>query len=170
MNFKIEQAKGGKPNIIYNNHKYRQNYVAKSGEITFWCLGRRCNSTIKTDSNTSTITSRNLKHSGPHPVTMRSLFSPRLTNSQSPSQSSKEDISDSLEASTPKIVHLAPAPILNLSSNLSLNSKESLPTSLLELEEENRRLKENYMSLEGRLKCVLDHTIESDRCLLEFTE
>ncbi|KAG8254846.1 hypothetical protein J6590_106945, partial [Homalodisca vitripennis] len=52
-----------------------------SGEIIWRCLGRNCGATIKSNSERTTVTTVNCKHSGPHPVTMRALTSPRMSSS-----------------------------------------------------------------------------------------
>lgn len=50
MDFKIEQIKGGKNNLLFNNFKFREHYKLKtSNEITWRCLGRHCKANIKTD-------------------------------------------------------------------------------------------------------------------------
>ncbi|KAG8274519.1 hypothetical protein J6590_106057, partial [Homalodisca vitripennis] len=81
MSLKIEFTKYGKPNVLFNNNKYRGNYSLKSGEIIWRCLGRNCGATIKSNPERTTVTTVNCKHSGPHPVTMRALTSPRMSSS-----------------------------------------------------------------------------------------
>ncbi|KAG8271629.1 hypothetical protein J6590_058433 [Homalodisca vitripennis] len=81
MSLKIEFTKNGKPNVLFNNNKYRESYSLKSGEIIWRCLGRNCGATIKSNSERTTVTTVNCKHSDPHPVTMRALTSPRMSSS-----------------------------------------------------------------------------------------
>ncbi|KAG8316081.1 hypothetical protein J6590_058826 [Homalodisca vitripennis] len=84
MTLTIEKTKNGNPCIICNNIKYRQQRILKNGEISWRCLGRNCGASIKTDSGMTSVLVCNQKHSGVHPVTMRSLLSP-LSRPQSPS-------------------------------------------------------------------------------------
>ncbi|KAG8259959.1 hypothetical protein J6590_107969, partial [Homalodisca vitripennis] len=79
MSFAIEKTKSGKPCIIFNNVKYRQQRILKNKDVSWRCLGKRCGASIKTDANMTQVTVCNQKHTGEHPVTMRSLSSP-LTN------------------------------------------------------------------------------------------
>ncbi|KAG8310731.1 hypothetical protein J6590_058129 [Homalodisca vitripennis] len=76
MDFNIELTKNGKPFITFKNHKYREAYSIKNGDVIWRCLGRTCGASIKTDANKSSISIVKSTHSGPHPVTMRSFPSP----------------------------------------------------------------------------------------------
>lgn len=88
MDFNVQLTKNGKPHIIFDNHKFRESYVSKGGDITWRCLGKSCNASIKTDADRTNIISSCNKHSGPHPVTIRSLSSPRTQSPASRGQSS----------------------------------------------------------------------------------
>lgn len=81
MSFTIEKSKSGKPCIIFDNYKFREGYAARCGDITWRCLGKTCNATIKTDAEKKTIICTSIKHTGHHPVTLRSLSSPSSSTS-----------------------------------------------------------------------------------------
>lgn len=54
MDFKIEQNKGEKNNLVFNNFKFREHYKVKtSNEITWRCLCRHSEANIKTDETKS---------------------------------------------------------------------------------------------------------------------
>lgn len=162
MSFIIEYTKNGKPNIVFLNHKYRESYSsAKSGEITWRCLGSKCRASVKTDENKTNIVSTNNKHSGPHPVTMRTL-TPLTTSTPSrpptpaPSTSSAPvSDTDTPRTSTPS----TPPPDDTLA-----------PTPTSELEQENWQLRSKINSLNEEIQHLLEHTIESDSRLLQYTD
>ncbi|KAG8329374.1 hypothetical protein J6590_087921 [Homalodisca vitripennis] len=76
MSLVVEDAKKGRSTLLYDNNKFRESYVLKSGEIIWRCLGRSCKAIVRTDASRTAVTVSNGKHTGPHPVTMRSLMSP----------------------------------------------------------------------------------------------
>uniref|UniRef100_A0A1B6EZX8 FLYWCH-type domain-containing protein n=1 Tax=Cuerna arida TaxID=1464854 RepID=A0A1B6EZX8_9HEMI len=154
MTFIIESTKSEKSTIGYLSHKYRESYIAvKTGDITWRCLGSKCRATVKTDNNRTRILACNNKHSGPHPATMRAL-SPQLTSTpRTPAQNeAPETENDTSHTSTPPDVTPAPT-----------------PTPTCELEEENTRLKSKIDSLNEEMQKVLEHAIESDSRLLQYT-
>jgi hypothetical protein len=176
MDFKIESTKAGKNNIVFNNHKFREHYKLKtSKEITWRCLGRHCSASIRTDELKTIITSANEKHSGPHPITMRSLMSPRL---DTVAVTSTPTSMKSTTLTTPQKNSLSPSdidssPSLGSHSTLqqphllsSLSPTESVENSLLL---ENSKLKAQIIDLNEQIKCLLDHSIENDTRLLQYT-
>lgn len=72
MLFILEVNKNRKDTIVYNNHKYREKYSVKSGDIVWQCLGRVCKASITTNNDKTAIHHSSDNHSGRHPVTMRS--------------------------------------------------------------------------------------------------
>lgn len=172
MTFLIETTKAGKSTILFNNYKYREHYKLKtSDEISWRCLGRNCGASIRTNVQKTMIISKNEKHSGPHPITMRSHMSPRLNQSATspapdsekllseinklPEQNSSES-SDSCFPST-----FQPSTPLGYQT-----SKNSTVDSLLL---ENLKLKEQVAEMRDQLKCLLDHSVENDSRLLQYT-
>ncbi|KAG8329080.1 hypothetical protein J6590_095380 [Homalodisca vitripennis] len=75
--FSLELSKSGKPHILYDNFKYTESYSLKNGEVVWRCLGKTCSATIKTDESKKELITVNAKHTGHHPVTMRSLSTPQ---------------------------------------------------------------------------------------------
>lgn len=153
MPFTIQPSHKGKPHIIYEYYKFRESYLTKTGDVTWLCLGRTCNATIKTDAEKSYILSANSKHSGSHPVTMRSLSSPS-TSVSSPSTgiASPRTVSP-LRLSTDGPHHLtssitaSPLPVDDLELDPVMSStltafSDNLKHEFLELKAENTRLKE----------------------------
>lgn len=158
MSIKLETTKNGKPNILFRNYKYRESHKLKSGEIVWRCLGRICSSTIKTDENQTTIISSNLTHKGPHPVTMRTLTPQPSTSTPNTTPSAASN------TSTPRA---SPSPA---STDTPVSSHTPTPAPCCELQEENIQLRSEVDALNTEMKNLLDHTIENDTRLLEFTE
>ncbi|XP_046666806.1 mucin-7-like [Homalodisca vitripennis] len=89
--------------------------------------GRQLSASIKTDSDVTTVSVSNAKHSGEHPVTMRSLLSPQLqprpTTVASPAPSSPPATVASPPPSSPPAPASSPAPVSpSACSAPSLNS------------------------------------------------
>ncbi|KAG8262997.1 hypothetical protein J6590_042799 [Homalodisca vitripennis] len=188
--FKIEQTKTGKPCIVFNNVKYRQHRTLKSGELSWRYLGKSCVASIKTDENITRVMVCNSKHSGVHPVTMRYLLSPHrntravaTTPSTAPpgpdtprSGSSTASASTSVPDTPPALdtpctpcsgpAYSTPgqASVLTItpSGGLPSGSPDDLVEEIFILRKEIERLKNEYQGL-------LNHTIESDTRLLQFT-
>ncbi|KAG8256205.1 hypothetical protein J6590_074262 [Homalodisca vitripennis] len=100
MDFTLDNTQKGRPCIIFLKHKYRLKRTLVNGDISWCCLGKDCGASVRTDSHKTVLTVVNEKHSGQHPVTMRSLTpdsrsAPR-SNGASPSVLS---LQDSLSAS-----------------------------------------------------------------------
>lgn len=177
MSFTLEVSKTGRDVIIFNKHKYRQCYKVKNGDIVFRCLGRTCKAFVKTNTEKTGIFDINESHSGPHPITMRAL---------TPTQHTPGRYRES-----PNVRAVLEHSILTPSSAQATNDmttpsqgnglKTSSPTlelarqpqqgepSTLRVDAENAKLKEQLAILTERLNCVLDHTVESDTRLLQYT-
>ncbi|KAG8316853.1 hypothetical protein J6590_040108 [Homalodisca vitripennis] len=207
MNFTIEKTKSGKPCVIYNDQKFRHHRILKNGDVSWRCLGKNCGATIKTDPNFKNLTVGNDKHTGPHPVTMRHLLSPR--GSSSPGVSTPALPAASLSdktlppvASTPvvtaafSIPSLTPtvsSPVSSSPASLSPTSpsvaalsivrtrisQPSSPVHVLHTEQkseevdlvaENAALKDKICELKEQLQNVIDHTIDNDKRLLQYTD
>ncbi|KAG8263538.1 hypothetical protein J6590_030688 [Homalodisca vitripennis] len=100
MDFTLDNTQKGRPCIFFLKHKYRLKRTLVNGDISWCCLGKNCGASVRTDSHKTVLTVVNEKHSGQHPVTMRSLTpdsrsAPR-SNGASPSVLS---LQDSLSAS-----------------------------------------------------------------------
>lgn len=194
MSIVVEELKTGRPTILLNKNKYREAYTFKSGEIVWRCLGRNCAATVRTDANKTKVIVANNKHSGPHPVTMRSLSSSPVTpvstatstttvshqaattpatapstNIASPSDYTPESNSTVIEYCTPKANSpspiSSPVPPINTGTTVAVSS----PPSLQDLQLENNYLKSQVSELKQQVKTLLDHAIESDSRLLEYT-
>lgn len=183
MPLNIEYTRNGKPNIIFNNYKYRESYPLKGGEIVWRCLGRTCNATVKTDPDKTTVIIGNGKHSGPHPVTMRSLTSPSTprttTPNTTPNGPSAAESGTSIETALPRPSPVAAAAAvadadlphtpLNVSSQPTCSNNTSTPL-LTDIELENKLLKDEVCKLKNQLQTLLDHSIQNDLRLLEYTD
>jgi len=204
MDFTITQNKTGKANRLFNNFKFRESYTLKGGEIIWRCLGAKCKATIKTDALKSQVVTVNTKHSGQHPVTMRSLQSP-ADRSPSASPASTADVisrppaaTSVSRASTPAATSVSPAAAPASAASPALSSSTPVcrqhahtptpePThtgalqadieviaspglmSSQELVQDNNRLREEISALKQQIKSILDHSIESDTRLLQYT-
>lgn len=163
MALQIEYTKNGKPCIQYLNNKFRESNSVKNGEIIWRCLGSKCRANVKTDADKATILSVNNNHSGPHPITMRALTSHRQTSSPSPS------VTPAAETDTPRVA----APSTSTPRCATPPTTPHIPattTPFCELEEENTRLRSEVDSLKKEMNMILDHTIESDSRLLQYTD
>lgn len=83
MSFVLEESKIGRDTVLFNNYKYRECYSVKSGDIVWRCLGKSCKASIRTNSGKTAIFTANETHTGPHPVTMRTM-SPLSSKNQTP--------------------------------------------------------------------------------------
>ncbi|KAG8328843.1 hypothetical protein J6590_100340, partial [Homalodisca vitripennis] len=100
MDFTLDNTQKGRPCIIFLKHKYRLKRTLVNGDISWCCLGKNCGASVRTDSHKTVLTVVNEKHSGQHPVTMRSLTpdsrsAPRSNGASPPVLS----LQDSLSAS-----------------------------------------------------------------------
>ncbi|KAG8264130.1 hypothetical protein J6590_017148 [Homalodisca vitripennis] len=164
MMFEIELTRNGRPNILIKNHKYRESYTVKSGEIIWRCLGRTCGATVKTNEEKTSITVTQSKHSGPHPVPRRALSSPSVPSPNHVGATSTPSLTASpvptAPATTPRrtgAATLSPAPVADVTPD------DLHPTLNCPLMEQLQRLK-------NQLTCVLDHSIESDMRLIQYTD
>lgn len=156
MPLQIEHTKNGKPNIVYCNYKFRESCTLKSGKIIWRCLGNTCKSTITTDENKTEIMASYIKHSGHHPVTMRSLVSRPTTSTPTASPSTQRASVQATPSSPP-----APITAIDHSAAHSVTS-DNISRSECHLVVEISRLRSEVQSLKDMLKCILDHMIESD--------
>ncbi|KAG8240629.1 hypothetical protein J6590_105005, partial [Homalodisca vitripennis] len=166
MSFKIEQTKTGRPCIVFNNFKYRQQRTLKNGDVSWRCLGKSCGATIKTDPDTTTVTVCNTKHSGAHPATMRQLMSPQHGQATASPAPVPACSTPSLSISTPP----SPAPSSLPSSPSTPDDSSLSPTLSDDLAVENKLLREKIDDLNRRVTVLLDHSIESDTRLLQYTD
>ncbi|KAG8329284.1 hypothetical protein J6590_090089 [Homalodisca vitripennis] len=185
MNFTVEKTNSGNPCIIFNNVKYRQLRTLRNGEISWRCLlGKKCGASIKTDADITRVSVCNVKHTGEHGVTMRSLLSP-LTKPRAVAASSSSippaSAAKTSAPSTPSTPVTPSAPVCSTPDpGLALTDTTPGPgepisvASVLGTPEdpvaEVSRLKKEVTRLESEFKKLLDHTIESDSRLLEFTD
>ncbi|KAG8304978.1 hypothetical protein J6590_081090 [Homalodisca vitripennis] len=176
----IEHTKTGKPCVVFNNYKYRQNRILKTGEVSWRCLGNNCGASIRTNANTTRVTMFNQKHSEQHPVTMRFLLSP-LLNSRSANSSSMAAGNTSVStpaaspapdtspaAATPAAVPPAAPPVC--STPCTDSALAATPSAIRDPILPGDEADENEIEcLKHEYKMLLDHTIDSDSRLLQFT-
>ncbi|KAG8281274.1 hypothetical protein J6590_062191 [Homalodisca vitripennis] len=164
--FKIEKTWTGKPCIIFNDIKYRHHRVLKSGETSWRCLGRSCGASIKTDVTQTVVTVCNQTHTGEHPVTMRSLLSPLPRAVASPAPRTPP-AAPAPACSTPS----APTTPTAVPSTDSTPDPPALPApDPSQLLADNQALNQKIHDIQQQMKVILDHSIESDQRLLEFTD
>ncbi|KAG8253048.1 hypothetical protein J6590_044042 [Homalodisca vitripennis] len=188
MSLKIEFTKNGKPNILFNNNKYRESYSLKSGEIIWRCLGRNCGATLNRTSERTTVTTVNCKHSGPHPVTMRALTSP-LMSSSLPATPPAAETTTPRPSTTPSPTYLGspiealthtatsgyPSSTTLVTPSPAVSSPDAVSGSALHrsssgLEAENLELRRRIAQLTAEREQILDHSIQLDARLLQFTD
>ncbi|KAG8274876.1 hypothetical protein J6590_098208 [Homalodisca vitripennis] len=182
MTFTVEKTKSGSPFIIFNNVKYRQKRILRNGDVSWLCLlGKNCGASIKTDANMTRVTVCNDRHTGDHAVTMSSLLSP-LTKPRpaAASSSSTPPASAATSApSTPPTPTTPPAPVCSTPDpGLTLvpttpgpaDEISIAPVSAEDPAAEVSRLKKEIERLKSEFKILLDHTVESDSRLLQFTD
>ncbi|KAG8335705.1 hypothetical protein J6590_062528 [Homalodisca vitripennis] len=151
------------------------------------CLGAVWGRTVErqlTDASLTRVVACNQKHSGEHPVAMRSLLSP-LTKTVSATGASLA--TPPAHATTP--AHAAPPALATLSTPTTTSALPAPPvcstpgvdlsqstTSIYNFKTpedpsaEISRLKQEIKRLENEFQKLLDHTIESDTRLLEYTD
>ncbi|KAG8290073.1 hypothetical protein J6590_090846, partial [Homalodisca vitripennis] len=65
------RTKSGRDCIVLDNYKFRESRCDANGDLSWCCLGRNCNASIRTDSAKLKILSVcNDIHTGEHPVTV----------------------------------------------------------------------------------------------------
>lgn len=170
MSFILEQVKNGKDIILFNNYKYRESYSLKCGDIVWRCLGKNCKASIKTNSGKTGIFSCNEKHNGPHPVTLRALTpSKQQIECRSLPNTPSVDI-DLQSTPTPSSTPMSP-----LKNNVSPHgqqpsSHDHTAASSPDLHADNILLRKELGRVRAERQILLDHSIESDQRLLQFTD
>ncbi|KAG8255885.1 hypothetical protein J6590_081383 [Homalodisca vitripennis] len=146
----------------------------KNGEVSWRSLGKSCGASIKTDAGMKQIITCNQKHSGEHPVTMRTLLSPLL---KSQTVTAASPVVPAVPCTPPALDSCAipvcstPATDISLSDDLpglrqELDAANKIPEDPLA---EISRLRKEIERLESEYRKLLNHTIKSDTRLLEFT-
>ncbi|KAG8284850.1 hypothetical protein J6590_093573 [Homalodisca vitripennis] len=147
----------------------------KNGEVSWRSLGKSCGASIKTDAGMKQIITCNQKHSGVHPVTMRTLLSPLLKSQTVTAASPVEPA----VPCTPSPLDSCAIPVCSTpATDISLS--DDLPGLRQELDAVNKihedplaeisRLRKEIERLESEYRKLLNHTIESDTRLLEFMD
>lgn len=171
MSFILETSKTGKDIILFNNYKYRESYAVKCGDIVWKCLGRNCKASIKTDAGKTAIFFCNETHNGTHPVTMRA-FTPTPPRKHCPTTSATLttpplDTAPVREAQQP---HSQVADAEQTPAEEQQRSVRSASPPTADLLAENNTLKEELLKLREEFRVILDHSVDSDQRLLEYTE
>lgn len=168
MSFTLEVSKTGKDAIIFNKFKYRECYSVKSGDIVWRCLGRSCKASIRTNSEKTGIFTISESHTGPHPVTLRTLTPTQQKHGRSFNSPNVRD--SDVEVYSPPTPTTPEANFTTSSPTLDTTRETAeLESTLKKTDAENADLKEQLAVLKERLNCVLDHTVESDARLLQYT-
>lgn len=154
MSFILEVNKNGKDTILFNDHKYRESYQVKNGDLVWRCLGRVCKASVRTNKEKTVIYHSNEIHSGQHPVTMRALTP---TSSRPRRDPVTPTPPRSAASSTP-------------ANNTTQNTLNHISSPHLDLHSENISLKEQLAELRNEMRVILDHSIESDQRLLQYTD
>ncbi|KAG8315259.1 hypothetical protein J6590_075010 [Homalodisca vitripennis] len=171
MSLKIEFTKNGKPNILFNNSKYRESYALKSGEIIWRCLGRNCGAKIKSNSERTTspyISSDKLIVAATPPAA--ETTTPRPSTTPSPTRPGSP-----IEALTNTATYGYPSPATLITASPAVSSPDAvsgsaLPRSSSGLEAENLELRRRIDQLMAEREQSLYHSIQSDARLLQFTD
>ncbi|KAG8315035.1 hypothetical protein J6590_079196 [Homalodisca vitripennis] len=198
MEFSLEKTKTGKPCILYNDNKYRQYRILKNGQISWRCLGRNCGASLKTDPDIKSVIVSGRRHTGPHPpastptnwsstptstvsisvstatasppVAMSLALSPERTPLSSlVSATLSPDVTMAASSSV-----LSPSTSTDTPSPIGTNDMDSIPAASMplirELIVENARLKEEIAQLKTERSDLLNHLIQSDTRLLQYTD
>ncbi|KAG8252123.1 hypothetical protein J6590_066359 [Homalodisca vitripennis] len=121
------------------------------------CLGRSCGASIKTGVTQTLVTVCNQTHTGEHPVTMRCRVAAPRTPPAAPAPA----------CSTPS----APTTPTAVPSTDSIPDPPALPApDPSQLLADNPALNQKIHDIQQQMKVILDHSIESDQRLLEFTD
>ncbi|KAG8258017.1 hypothetical protein J6590_038146 [Homalodisca vitripennis] len=182
MTIEIQSTTNGKPHIVFNGHKFRESYCRKNGEKVWRCLGKTCGATVPSNPDMTAVISCKPQHSGHHPVTMRSLASPKA-GCTTPSAAAVVETKTSLASTTPPSRTTASPPdiqdtaqnsiiktpdiLTHSTPNIFIKSNRSI--NIDELELENSSLKNTITDLKKQLRDVTDHAIASDTRLLQYT-
>ncbi|KAG8287021.1 hypothetical protein J6590_046996 [Homalodisca vitripennis] len=178
MTLTLEQTKNGKPLILHHNYKYRESHCLKNGERAWRCLGRNCGATLKTNAEATRLVSCSGKHQGPHPVTMRTLSlspapTPPAASPATPASASTPVASSAQSAATPALssdAELPASPATSTGASIPVVCLDSASAAeVADLVAENKVLQDRLLQLEEQFKHVLDHSIESDTRLMQYT-
>lgn len=186
MTFVLLSSKVGKDLILFNEHKYRESRALKNGDVVWQCLGKGCKATLKTDKEKSAIYYANEEHTGSHPLTMRTTTTPKQSKRLRPatptsvaSTPTTDNPSTSMSCTpgTSVIIDPVTSPARNgtTSTPASTSVLDSLalhisPLEISDLRAENAALRMELADLREKMRVVLNHSIESDQRLLQFTD
>ncbi|KAG8286063.1 hypothetical protein J6590_068538 [Homalodisca vitripennis] len=146
--------------------------------ITWRCLGRNCGATLKTNAEATRLVSCSGKHQGPHPVTMRTLSlspapTPPAASPATPASASTPVASSAQSAATPALssdAELPASPATSTGASIPVVCLDSASAAeVADLVAENKVLQDRLLQLEEQFKHVLDHSIESDTRLMQYT-
>ncbi|KAG8242318.1 hypothetical protein J6590_068265 [Homalodisca vitripennis] len=189
MTFKLI-LNNGKQYLVTKNFKFRLSRILTDGSISWRCTKKDCSSWVKTDSKKSKLLSEKQEHEhgaqynstalpsstplprtrAAPPATASVSVSPASTPATTPSAASTSvpstpAASSSTAASPAVCTGSAATPS---APNTPITVSHS-PTYFSELVSENTALKKELTDLKLQLQSVLDHSIESDQRLLQFT-
>jgi len=178
MEFRIETPKTGKPCIIMDGYKFRQDKKLTSGNFTWRCLGKDCTAYLHTNDDWSSILMRKNQHKGKHPVTMRSLAppSPRAASPLTPAAVSPPPPSSLTPASArlggPSIPYTSSpnSPLLSQVVIKKLNVNKASQTDNLSLESKDKlvaRIEQLLQQRDTLITKVQELTIDIEKAVNE---
>lgn len=165
MSFILEVVKNGKDIILFNDYKYRESYCLKIGDIVWKCLGKSCKASIKTNKEKTIIFASNDTHTGLHPVTLRSL-TPTARGVAPSTPRTEPELSQTSQAKSTENMETP----VTVSLKIDANTTENSASPEVALIRENAALREELAKLREERQMILDHSIESDLRLLQYTE
>ncbi|KAG8335287.1 hypothetical protein J6590_072274 [Homalodisca vitripennis] len=151
MDFTLDYTQKGRPCIIFLKHKYRLKRTLVNGDISWCCLGKNCGASVRTDSHKTVLTVVNEKHSGQHPVTMRSL-----TPDSPPTP---------LTRSAPRSNGASPS-VLSLQDSLSASPLLSPLTGRKSRSDSGTRSEDNHMKTKDELIERINQLTHQQSCLV----
>lgn len=165
MSFELVSVRKGKDIILFNDYKYREGYSLKCGDVVWRCLGKVCKATVKTNKEKTVIHFSSDAHTGAHPVTLRAL-TPTPTRRNGPTSISTPSMTVIPTAEATPVVAATPETMVTPVPPEDI----SLTSSFENMLRENSALREEVEKLRSEKLVVLNHSIESDQRLLEFTD
>ncbi|KAG8305326.1 hypothetical protein J6590_072032 [Homalodisca vitripennis] len=166
MTLTLEQTKNGKPLILHHNYKYRESHCLKNGERAWRCLGRNCGATLKTNAEATRLVTLSLS---PAPTPPAASPSTPAT----PASASTPVASSAQSAATPALssdAELPASPATSTGASIPVVCLDSASAAeVADLVAENKVLQDRLLQLEEQFKHVLNHSIESDTRLMQYT-
>ncbi|KAG8249206.1 hypothetical protein J6590_026134 [Homalodisca vitripennis] len=185
MTLSIEQTKNGKPLLLYNNHKYKESHVLKNGDRAWRCLGGKCGAKRQAPRVPPCHHENALLLAYSYPACRISrdtrlridpcCFVGTVCRDARVVEQNRTFHACSLRADSgcrdDASCRVTRDVRRHLDSTGSLDAAQSVPaTEAADLVAENQMLKDHLLQLNDKYKRVLDHSIESDTRLMQYTD